>query len=83
MRAHTGEKPYKCTQCDYSCSRSSHLKTHDYCDYCDYCDYQSNFIFRGRARIEHDRVRLHAKYARSLSLFQILGVYWVAIIAGG
>ncbi|XP_076306032.1 BCL11 transcription factor A-like isoform X2 [Tachypleus tridentatus] len=31
-RSHTGEKPYKCTMCDYACTQSSkltrHMKTH-------------------------------------------------------
>ncbi|XP_022242404.1 B-cell lymphoma/leukemia 11A-like [Limulus polyphemus] len=31
-RSHTGEKPYKCTMCDYACAQSSkltrHMKTH-------------------------------------------------------
>ena len=27
-RVHTDEKPYQCTQCDYSSSRSHHLKNH-------------------------------------------------------
>ena len=25
---HTGEKPYGCTLCDYTCQQSSHLKSH-------------------------------------------------------
>ena len=28
MRNHTGEKPIKCYQCDYSCVTSSHLRDH-------------------------------------------------------
>ena len=28
MRNHTGEKPFKCYQCDYSCVTSSHLRDH-------------------------------------------------------
>jgi len=28
MRTHTGEKPNKCTECDYACSRADTLKTH-------------------------------------------------------
>ena len=28
MLIHTGETPFSCTQCDYSCSRSGNLKTH-------------------------------------------------------
>ena len=28
MRVHTAEKPYNCTQCDYSCSYSVDLKKH-------------------------------------------------------
>ncbi|KAL7676614.1 hypothetical protein ACOME3_002862 [Neoechinorhynchus agilis] len=46
-RSHTGEKPYKCTLCDYSCAQSSkltrHMKTHGrgtngvthHCKYCE------------------------------------------------
>ena len=28
MRKHTGEKPFKCYQCNYSCVTSGHLKSH-------------------------------------------------------
>ena len=34
LRSHTGEKPYKCSKCNYSCAQSSkltrHLKIHKY-----------------------------------------------------
>ena len=53
---------------------SSFLSPYFICN-SDYCDYQSNHIFRGRARIEHDRVRLHAKYAR---LF-LISKFWESI----
>ena len=26
--AHSGEKPFNCTQCDYSCTTTSHLRQH-------------------------------------------------------
>jgi len=46
IRSHTGEKPYKCNQCEYSCAQSSkltrHMKIHSKlgssllrCNYCD------------------------------------------------
>ena len=28
MRVHSGEKPFACTQCDYSASHNSNLKAH-------------------------------------------------------
>ena len=28
MRKHTGEKPFKCNQCNYACTKSSHLQQH-------------------------------------------------------
>jgi len=51
MRRHTGEKPYHCNQCDYSCANSPvlkrHMKTHTgekafQCTQCDYSSVQSS-----------------------------------------
>ena len=28
IRSHTGEKPYKCSQCNYACKQASKLKRH-------------------------------------------------------
>lgn len=45
-RVHTGERPYRCNDCDYRCKNSSHLKVHQRvhsdnrpykCPDCEYC----------------------------------------------
>ena len=47
MLTHSGEKPYKCTQCDYACSRATtlirHIKTHSLQkpNQCKWCDFSS------------------------------------------
>ena len=71
MRAHTGEKPYKCTQCDYSCSRSSHLKAHTgekpyKCTQCDYSCSQSSHL--------KNHMRVHTEKLYTCMWFLLLSI---------
>ena len=49
VKAHSGEKPFKCTQCDYASVQSStlrrHMKTHtgEKPHKCNQCDYASAY----------------------------------------